>query len=71
MPERNLERGRQGPASMEVSEIPGQLDLRLHDRVALDEIELYAEVLTAVAASDRPLTSMELDTVLGLHAAQA
>jgi hypothetical protein len=70
VPERNLEGGRQGSASTEVSEIPGQLDLRLHDRVALDEIELYAEVLTAVAASDRPLTRTELDTVLGLHAAQ-
>jgi hypothetical protein len=43
-----------------------QLDLRVHDRVALDEIELYAEVLSAVAAADRPLTSTELDTVLGL-----
>jgi hypothetical protein len=43
-----------------------QLDLRVHDRVALDEIELYAEVLSAVAAVDRPLTSTELDTVLGL-----
>ena len=66
MPERNLEGGREGPASMEVSEIPRQLDLRLHDRVALDEIELYAEVLTAVAASDRPLTRTELDAVLGV-----
>jgi hypothetical protein len=44
-----------------------QLDLRVHDRVALDEIELYAEVLSAVAATDRPLTSTELDTVLGLR----
>jgi hypothetical protein len=43
-----------------------QLDLRVHDRVALDEIELYAEVLSAVAAADRPLTSTELDEVLGL-----
>ena len=51
---------------MEVSEIPRQLDLRLHDRVALDEIELYAEVLTAVAATDRPLTRTELDAVLGV-----
>ncbi len=33
------------------------LDLRVHDLVALDEIELYAEVLSAVAASDRPLTA--------------
>jgi hypothetical protein len=64
----NLEGGRKGPASAstEVSEIPRQLDLRLHDRVALDEIELYAEVLTAVAATDRPLTRTELDAVLGV-----
>ena len=44
-------------------------DLRLHDLVALDEIELYAEVLSAVAASDRPLTAAELDEVLGLRPA--
>ncbi|HEV2450302.1 MAG TPA: hypothetical protein VGS62_00025 [Streptosporangiaceae bacterium] len=44
-----------------------QLDLRVHDRVALDEIELYAEVLSAVAAADRPLTREELDEVLGVH----
>lgn len=41
-------------------------DLRIHDLVALDEIELYAEVLSAVAASDRPLTQAELDQVLGI-----
>jgi hypothetical protein len=64
--QRNLEGGREDPATTEVSEIPRQLDLRLHDRVALDEIELYAEVLTAVAATDRPLTQRELDAVLGL-----
>jgi hypothetical protein len=51
----------------EVSTIPRQLDLRVHDRVALDEIELYAEVLTAVAAADRPLTDAELDEALGIH----
>ena len=44
----------------------GYVDLRVHDTVALDEIELYAEVLSAVAASDRPLTDDELDEVLGL-----
>lgn len=42
------------------------VDVRLHDRVALDEIELYTEVLSAVAASDHPLTDDELDEVLGL-----
>jgi len=46
--------------------MPEQLDLRVHDRVALDEIELYSEVLSAVAASDRPLSDEELDRVLGV-----
>src|SRR5262245_6760548 len=41
-------------------------DDRLSDAVALDEIDLYANVLTAVAAADRPLTDDELDAVLGL-----
>jgi hypothetical protein len=50
-----------------VSTIPRQLDLRVHDRVALDEIELYAEVLSAVAAADRPLTAAELDEALGIR----
>ena len=42
------------------------LDDRLHDAVALDEISLYGEVLSAVAASDRTLTDDEIDAVLGL-----
>ena len=42
------------------------IDLRVHDLVALDEIELYAEMLSAVAASDRPLTDDEIDEVLGV-----
>lgn len=52
---------------MEVSAVREQLDFRVQDRVALDEIDLYAEVLGAVAASDRPLTSAELDEVLGVR----
>jgi hypothetical protein len=43
-----------------------EANLRFHDRVALDEIELYSEVLSAVAAADRRLTPAELDEVLGL-----
>ena len=66
MSRRNLEDGGEDRAATEVSEIPRQLDQRLHDRVAWDEIELYGEVLTAVAASDRPLTRKELDAVLGV-----
>jgi hypothetical protein len=47
------------------------IDLRFHDRVQLDEIELYAEVLSAVAAAEKPLTPAELDEVLGLSRARA
>lgn len=41
-------------------------EAHVHDDVALDEIELYGEVLSAVAASDRPLTQEEIDAVLGV-----
>jgi hypothetical protein len=50
-----------------VSTITRQVDLRVHDDVAMGEIELYAEVLSAVAASDGPLSSKELDAVLGVR----
>jgi hypothetical protein len=64
---RNLKGGAGGARSMEVSTIPMQVDLRVHDDVALREIELYAEVLTAVAASDGPLSKSELDEALGIR----
>ncbi len=54
-------------SAMEVGALREHVDQRVHDRVALDEIELYAEVLSAVAASDRPLTAEELDAVLGVR----
>ena len=67
MSARNLGRnGTESRSAPEVSAIPRQLDLRVHDRVALDEIELYAEVLSAVATADRPLTPAELDEALGI-----
>jgi hypothetical protein len=50
----------------EVHAVRDYIDLRVHDLVALDEIDLYAEVLSAVAASDRPLTDDEIDEVLGV-----
>ncbi|GAB2513224.1 hypothetical protein [Nocardiopsis aegyptia] len=46
--------------------VPPHHRLSLHDHVALDEIELYAEVLIAVADADRPLRPAEIDQVLGL-----
>lgn len=65
-----LPRGFRGSAwAMEVGAVRDRVDLRVHDSVALDEIELYAEVLSAVAATDRPLTPEELDEVLGVHEA--
>jgi hypothetical protein len=60
-------KGAEPRSAPEVNTIPRQLDLRVHDRVALDEIELYAEVLSAVAATDRPLTAAELDEALGIR----
>jgi hypothetical protein len=50
----------------EVSTIPKQVDLRVHDREAMDEIELYTDVLGAVAAADGPLSRDEIDAVLGV-----
>ena len=52
---------------MEVNTVPMQVDLRVHDNVALDEIELYTDVLAAVAAADGPLRQTELDAALGLR----
>lgn len=51
---------------MEVGALDSNIDTRLHDHVALAEIELYSEVLTAVAVADRDLTMEELDAVLGV-----
>jgi hypothetical protein len=61
---RNLRRKR---SAQEVSTIPRQVDLRVHDLDALNEIELYTDVLTAVAAADRPLTPAELDQARGIN----
>jgi hypothetical protein len=47
--------------------VRSDVDLRMHDLVALEEIELYAEVLSAVAAADGPLTTEQIDEVLGLR----
>jgi len=56
-----------GEADREGVAIPMQVDLRVHDNVALDEIELYGDVLAAVAESDGPLPQNELDAALGLR----
>jgi hypothetical protein len=66
---RSLKGGATSARSVEVSTVPMQVDLRVHDAVALREIELYAEVLATVAASDGPgpLSKSELDEALGIR----
>ena len=68
---RNLKGGPGSARPKEVNTIPMQVDLRVHDNVALDEIELYTDVLAAVAAADGPLPQNELDAALGLRACAA
>lgn len=41
-------------------------DARVHDHVALDEIELYGELMIAASRSDGPLTVAEIDAILGV-----
>jgi hypothetical protein len=38
----------------------------VHDRVALDEIELYAELIIAAERSEKPLSQQDIDRILGL-----
>lgn len=64
---RNLKGGASSARSREVNTIPMQVDLRVHDAVALGEMELFGEVLATVAASDRPLSKSEIDEALGLR----
>lgn len=45
----------------------GDREASVHDHVALHEIELYGEVLSAVAATERSLTQDEIDAVLGVE----
>ena len=42
-------------------------DARLEDPTALDEIELYGEMVIAASASDEPLSQEQIDRVLGLR----
>jgi hypothetical protein len=38
----------------------------VHDRVALDEIELYAELIIAAERSEEKLPQADIDRILGL-----
>lgn len=43
-----------------------KVDAQVQDRVALDEIELYGELMIAASQSHRPLTQDEIDAILGV-----
>jgi hypothetical protein len=43
-----------------------EFDLRLQDPAALEEIELYSELIIVAGASDLPLTREQIDRVLGV-----
>lgn len=45
-----------------------ELDLRLQDPAALEEIELYSELMIVAGASTRPLTRAQIDQILGVRA---
>jgi len=42
-------------------------DTRLHDAEALEEIELYGDLVIAASAHDGPMTAAEIDEILGLR----
>lgn len=46
-----------------------EIDLRLEDPAALEEIELYSELMIVAGASSRRLTPEEIDRALGIGAA--
>ena len=43
-----------------------KVDSRIHDSVALEEIELYGDLMIAASQSTRTLTRVEIDEVLGV-----
>jgi hypothetical protein len=44
-----------------------ETEARLQDPLALDEIELYGDLVIAASASEGALTREEIDHALGLH----
>lgn len=41
-------------------------DIRVQDRDVLEEIELYGDLIIAASGSDGPLTTAQIDDVLGV-----
>lgn len=51
--------------------VRAQLDLRLQDPAALEEIELYSELIILAGASDEPLSRDAIDRALGVRPARS
>jgi hypothetical protein len=51
---------------VEVVRVTPFSDKRVHDRIALDEIDLYSEMIIAASLSEGPLTPKQIDAALGL-----
>jgi hypothetical protein len=49
------------------TQVAQKADSRLEDPLALDEIELYGELVIAASASDEPLSQDQIDHVLGVR----
>ncbi len=47
------------------------LDLRLQDPAALEEIELYSELIIVAAESNMPLSREQIDRALGVTRSRA
>lgn len=61
--------GQQPSSRAEQAGATSRADPRVQDPQALDEIELYGEVLIAASQSEGPLSTDELDAALGLRPA--
>ena len=58
---------REARAARPTGQVPAAPRYRaVHDRVALDEIELYAELIIAAERSDERLSQEAIDRILGL-----
>lgn len=61
--------GQQSSSHAEPAGASSRADPRVQDPQALDEIELYGDVLIAASQSEGPLSTDELDAALGLRSA--
>jgi hypothetical protein len=52
--------------SAKEAEVGPVADIRVQDRDVLEEIELYGDLIIAASGSDGPLTTAQIDDVLGV-----